>query len=62
MVTTNLSFKKILHLVQDQICEVDLEINKDIYDKYREQQQKYILSEITRWEEKHKAMIKELEG
>ncbi|KAK8802613.1 hypothetical protein WA171_006289, partial [Blastocystis sp. BT1] len=58
--TTNLSFKKILHTVQDEIRAIELEMDKDNWDKFRQQQQTYILSGIKEWEEKHKQMIKEL--
>jgi len=35
-------------------------MDKDNWDKFRQQQQTYILSGIKEWEEKHKQMIKEL--
>ena len=58
--TVNMSFKKILHTVQDQIREVDIEMDKANYDAFRKQQQKYILDGIKYWEDKHKQMIKEM--
>lgn len=61
MDTTNMSFKQILHTIQDELREVDLEADKENYDKFRKLQQDYILGGIKKWEQKHLAMIKELE-
>ena len=60
--TTNMSFKKILHTVQDEILEVQLEADKANFDKFRQQNHNYIMSEIKRWEDLHKQMIKEQEA
>ena len=61
MSTTNMSFRQILHTIQDELREVDLEADKENYDKFRKMQQDYILGGIKKWEQKHLAMIKELE-
>ena len=55
-----MSFKKILHTVQDQIREVEIEMDKANFDAFRKQQEKYILEGIKGWENKHKQMIKEM--
>ena len=57
--TTNMSFKKILHMVEDELHLVDQELDKANYDKFRKQQESFILGGIKEWEEKHKRMIKE---
>ena len=57
--TTNMSFKKILHTVEDELHLVDQELDKKNYDQFRKQQETYILGGIKEWEEKHKKMIKE---
>ncbi|KAK8818522.1 hypothetical protein WA577_003825, partial [Blastocystis sp. JDR] len=56
--TTNMSFKRILHMVQDEMMEVENEMDKANYDKFRAQEHDYIMSEIKRWEDLHKKMIK----
>ena len=61
MSTTSMSFKQILHTIQDELREVDLEADKENYDKFRKVQQDYIFGGIKKWEQKHLAMIKELE-
>lgn len=55
-----MSFKKILHTIQDQLREVEIEMDKASYDAFRKQQEKYILEGIKHWEDKHKQMIKEM--
>ena len=54
-----MSFKRILHMVQDEMMEVENEMDKANYDKFRAQEHDYIMSEIKRWEDLHKKMIKE---
>ena len=58
--TVNMSFKKILHTIQDQIREVEIDMDKADYEAFRKQQEKYILDGIKSWENKHKQMIKEM--
>lgn len=47
-------------MVQDEIRAVEMDMDKVNVEKFRQQQQQYILSGIKKWEEKHKQMIKEL--
>ena len=54
-----MSFKKILHTVQDELLEVNQEMDIKNFDAFRKQEHDYIMSEIKKWEEKHKATIKE---
>ena len=56
--TVNMSFKKILHTIQDQIREVEIDMDKANYEAFRKQQEKYILDGIKSW--KHKQTIKEM--
>ena len=58
--TVNMSFKKILHTIQDQIREVEIDMDKANYEAFRKHQEKYILDGIKSWENKHKQMIKEM--
>lgn len=60
LIPTNMSFKQILHTIQDELLVVNQEIEKKHYDAFRKQEQNYILSEIKMWDDKHKEMIKEL--
>lgn len=60
LIPTNMSFKQILHTIQDELLVVNQEIEKKHFDAFRKQEQNYILSEIKMWDEKHKDMIKEL--
>lgn len=60
LIPTNMSFKQILHTIQDELLVVNQEIEKKHYDAFRKQEQDYILSEIKMWDDKHKEMIKEL--
>ena len=60
MTTTNMSFKQILHAIEDEICVVNQEAEKEYYDKFRVLQHDYIMGGIKMWEQKHKEMIKEL--
>jgi len=46
-------------MVEDELHLVDQELDKANYDKFRKQQESFILGGIKEWEEKHKRMIKE---
>lgn len=55
--TTNMSFKKIVHVIEDELHLVEQELDKGNYDTFRKQQETYILAGIKEWEEKHKKMV-----
>lgn len=46
-------------MIQDEMNEVGMEMDKANFDKFRAQEHDYIMSEIKRWEDLHKKMIKE---
>ena len=58
-VTTNLSFKKILHIIQDELLENE-QLTDTNYELFRKQEHDYVMSEIKKWEDLHKAQIKKL--
>lgn len=61
MIPTNLSFKKILHNIQDELLQVGEQMDIKNFDAFRKQEHTYIMSEIKKWEDKHKEMIKEMQ-
>lgn len=61
LIPTNMSFKKILHTVQDELLEVTQQMDIKNYDAFRKQEHDYIMAEIKKWENKHKEAIKELQ-